>query len=90
MASDGAPHHAGAGRTWYVLGMRRSLFLLLPLFACVAGCHYVTNADFDYLASLYPPRDTDAQQIRALQRTLDETQAELAVTRDQLAACAER
>jgi hypothetical protein len=69
--------------------MRRVL-LLLPLLAAVAGCHYVTNADFDYMASLYPPRETDSQQVRALQRALDDTQAELAVTRDQLAACAER
>jgi hypothetical protein len=71
----------------------RRLLLLLPLLAVVAGCHYVTNADFDYMASLYPPRETDSQQqreVRALQRALDDTQAELAVTRDQLAACAER
>jgi len=46
--------------------MRRHLFLLLPLLACVAGCHYVTNADLDYVASLYPPRETESQEVRAL------------------------
>ncbi|HEY2387174.1 MAG TPA: hypothetical protein VGK30_09450 [Candidatus Binatia bacterium] len=70
--------------------MRRHLFLLLPLLAFVAGCHYVTNADLDYTASLWPPRDTDARQVRALQRALDETQAELRITREQLAVCSER